>query len=105
MRVGPGHLVLGAFVVEAILAGGNGVGVKFSNQELDPLWGAGLRFALASFLPSPAVPPDPELSWTRGVRASSALYRAPVRNRGFGARVALVVPPVPARGCPDLVCE
>jgi drug/metabolite transporter (DMT)-like permease len=44
------RLVLTALVVEAVLAGGNGVGVRFSNRELDPLWGAGLRFALAAAL-------------------------------------------------------
>ena len=37
-----------AFVVCAVLAGGNAVGVRFSNRELDPLWGAGLRFSLAA---------------------------------------------------------
>jgi drug/metabolite transporter (DMT)-like permease len=37
-----------AFVLGAILAGGNGVAIRFSNRELDPLWGAGLRFWLAS---------------------------------------------------------
>jgi drug/metabolite transporter (DMT)-like permease len=39
-----------AFVLGAILAGGNGVAIRFSNRELDPLWGAGLRFWLASAL-------------------------------------------------------
>jgi drug/metabolite transporter (DMT)-like permease len=36
--------------VEAVLAGGNGVAIRFSNRELAPLWGAGLRFALAAVL-------------------------------------------------------
>jgi drug/metabolite transporter (DMT)-like permease len=39
---------LAAFLASAVLAGGNGVGVRYSNRELDPLWGAGLRFALAA---------------------------------------------------------
>jgi drug/metabolite transporter (DMT)-like permease len=43
-------LVLAAFVAESVLAGGNAVGVRFSNRELDPLWGAGLRFVLAALL-------------------------------------------------------
>lgn len=43
-------IVLWAFAVEALLAGGNGVAVRFSNRELDPLWGAGLRFTLAALL-------------------------------------------------------
>jgi drug/metabolite transporter (DMT)-like permease len=42
------RMVLGAFLANALLAGGNGVGIRFSNRELDPLWGAGLRFALAA---------------------------------------------------------
>jgi drug/metabolite transporter (DMT)-like permease len=45
---GDERVTLAAFVASAVLAGGNGVGVRFSNRELDPLWGAGLRFALAA---------------------------------------------------------
>jgi drug/metabolite transporter (DMT)-like permease len=41
-------LVLGAFFAGSVLAGGNAVAVRYSNRELDPLWGAGLRFALAA---------------------------------------------------------
>jgi drug/metabolite transporter (DMT)-like permease len=41
---------LTAFVVGSVLAGGNAVGVRVSNRELDPLWGAGLRFFLAAAL-------------------------------------------------------
>jgi drug/metabolite transporter (DMT)-like permease len=43
-------VALTAFVTYAVLAGGNAVGVRFSNRELAPLWGAGLRFALAAAL-------------------------------------------------------
>jgi drug/metabolite transporter (DMT)-like permease len=39
-----------ALLAAAALAGGNGVGIRFSNRELYPLWGAGLRFALAAAL-------------------------------------------------------
>lgn len=42
--------MLAAFLSGALLAGGNAVGIRFSNRELDPLWGAGLRFALAAVL-------------------------------------------------------
>jgi drug/metabolite transporter (DMT)-like permease len=31
-----------------VFVGGNAVGIRFSNRELDPLWGAGLRFGLAA---------------------------------------------------------
>lgn len=41
---------MSAFVLGAVLAGGNAVAIRFSNRELDPLWGASLRFALASVL-------------------------------------------------------
>jgi drug/metabolite transporter (DMT)-like permease len=39
-----------AFVSGSVLAGGNGVAIRFSNRELDWLWGAGLRFILAALL-------------------------------------------------------
>ena len=41
---------LGALLACALLAGGNGVGVRFSNRELAPLWGGFLRFALAGLV-------------------------------------------------------
>ena len=41
------RVALAAFVIGSMLAGGNAVGVRFSNRELAPLWGAGLRFAVA----------------------------------------------------------
>lgn len=45
-----GRLVVFAFLVEAVLAGGNSVAIRFSNRELGPLWGAGLRFLTAALL-------------------------------------------------------
>ena len=42
------RVALMAFVAYSLLAGGNAVGVRFSNLELDPLWGATLRFGLAA---------------------------------------------------------
>jgi drug/metabolite transporter (DMT)-like permease len=44
------RLVTLAFAAEILLAGANGVAIRFSNRELAPLWGAGLRFALAAVL-------------------------------------------------------
>lgn len=41
---------LAAFAGGTFLAGANAVAVRFSNRELDPLWGASLRFALAAAL-------------------------------------------------------
>lgn len=40
--------VAAAFVASAVLAGGNAVAIRFSNRELEPLWGAGLRFLVAA---------------------------------------------------------
>jgi drug/metabolite transporter (DMT)-like permease len=44
------RMVLAAFFTNAVLAGGNAVGIRFTNRELAPLWGAGLRFSLAAAL-------------------------------------------------------
>lgn len=50
MDKGSDRVALGAFVAYSVLAGGNAVGVRFSNQELDPIWGAAFRFTLAALL-------------------------------------------------------
>lgn len=50
MRLHDERVALAAFIVGSLLAGGNAVGIRFSNRELPPLWGAGLRFALAAAL-------------------------------------------------------
>jgi drug/metabolite transporter (DMT)-like permease len=44
------RVALISFVTGAVLAGGNAVAVRFSNRELEPLWGAGLRFALSAMI-------------------------------------------------------
>jgi drug/metabolite transporter (DMT)-like permease len=44
----PNRLALGAFSGAVAIGGTNFVAIRFSNRELDPLWGAGLRFALAA---------------------------------------------------------
>lgn len=45
---GPDRLALGAFLGAVVIGGSNFVAVRYSNRELDPLWGACLRFALAA---------------------------------------------------------
>jgi drug/metabolite transporter (DMT)-like permease len=50
MQMSGERTALAAFLVASVLAGGNAIGVRFSNRELEPLWGAGLRFALAAML-------------------------------------------------------
>jgi drug/metabolite transporter (DMT)-like permease len=44
------RVTLAAFIATSVLAGGNGVGIRFSNRELDPLWGAALRFSAAALV-------------------------------------------------------
>lgn len=39
---------LAAFLTAVVLGGVNFVGVRYSNEELDPIWGAALRFGLAA---------------------------------------------------------
>lgn len=50
MPVQPGRLVTGVFALVVLVGGGNFVAVRFSNRELAPFWGAGLRFLLAAAL-------------------------------------------------------
>lgn len=46
----PGGLTLALFTVAVTLGGANFIGVRFSNRELEPFWGAGLRFSMAAVL-------------------------------------------------------
>lgn len=43
-------MTFSAFALAVTLGGANFVAVRFSNEELAPFWGAGLRFALAALL-------------------------------------------------------
>lgn len=63
-----------AFVLVSVLAGGNAVGIRFSNRALDPLWGAGLRFTAAALILL-AVMLVMRLPWPRGRNlGGAALY-------------------------------
>jgi drug/metabolite transporter (DMT)-like permease len=44
------RIALASLVASGVLAGGNAVCIRFSNRELAPYWGAGLRFVLAALL-------------------------------------------------------
>jgi len=46
----PEHLTLIAFIISTILGGNNAIAVRFSNVELPPFFGAGIRFAAASLV-------------------------------------------------------
>lgn len=44
----PSAPTLGVFAVTVVLGAGNFIGVGFSNRELDPFWGAAVRFGTAA---------------------------------------------------------
>jgi drug/metabolite transporter (DMT)-like permease len=48
VRVGGDRVAASAFAVCTYIAATNPVAVRYSNRELDPFWGASLRFSLAS---------------------------------------------------------
>jgi drug/metabolite transporter (DMT)-like permease len=80
------RVALAAFAANAVLAGGNAVGIRFTNRELAPLWGASLRFSLAAAL-LVAVMAVLRLELPRGRALAGALLYG-VFN--FGAGFALV---------------
>ena len=46
----PDRVTAAAFALAVLLAGANGLAIGFSNDELPPYWGAGLRFLLAGLV-------------------------------------------------------
>ncbi len=50
VRVPANRLAPVALVIGGTLAGANALGIRYTNRELDPFFGAGLRFALAAGL-------------------------------------------------------
>jgi len=54
-----------AFLAVVLIGGANFVAVRFSNQELDPFWGAGLRFGLAAVI-FVGIALALRLAWPRG---------------------------------------
>lgn len=50
IRITPAAATITAFLAIVLLGGGNGVAVRFSNQELAPFWGATLRFGIAAIV-------------------------------------------------------
>ena len=85
MQAGGERVALASFVVGSILAGGNAVGIRFSNRELAPLWGAGLRFSLAAALLI-AVMAALRLAFPRGRALAGAVVFGALN---FGAAFAL----------------
>jgi drug/metabolite transporter (DMT)-like permease len=69
-------VTLAAFSAAVLLGGANFVAVRFSNQELAPFWGAGLRFGLAAVL-FILISLFLRLRWPRGrLLALTAVYGA-----------------------------
>lgn len=48
--VSPGAFTVAAFVAAVLIGGANFLAVRFSNMELEPFWGAGLRFTGAALI-------------------------------------------------------
>ena len=86
MDAGAERMTLAAFLTCALFAGGNGVGIRFSNRELAPLWGAGLRFLLAAALLL-AVMAALRLALPRGRALTGALLYG---GLNFGVSYALI---------------
>lgn len=84
MQASEERLALAAFLVMSVFAGGNAVAIRFSNRELDPLWGAGLRFTLAAALLA-AVMAALRLAPPRGRALTGALLYGAI---GFGGAFA-----------------
>lgn len=66
------RIALCAFLGVSVLAGGNGVAIRFTLRELDPLWSAGLRFGLASVVLVVLMPVLGQ-HWPRGHQLRGAL--------------------------------
>jgi drug/metabolite transporter (DMT)-like permease len=78
------RVALTSFLAMSLLAGGSGVAIRFSNGELDPLWGAGLRFSLAAGLLL-AVMACLKLAVPRGrALLGAVLYGSLTFGAGFG---------------------
>jgi drug/metabolite transporter (DMT)-like permease len=85
MPAGGERWTVAAFVAGSVLAGGNAVGVRFSNRELAPLWGASLRFGIAAVLLLAAMAAL-RLARPRGLALRGALLYGALN---FGASFAL----------------
>ena len=82
----PDGATLSAFVLAVWIGAANFVAVRVSNQELEPFWGAGMRFALAALL-FVLIALWLRLPWPRGrVLALTTLYGA----LGFALSYALM---------------
>src|SRR5262245_44616568 len=85
-RSGPDRLTLAAFAGGVVIGGANFVAVAFSNAELEPMYGAALRFTAAAVLFG-LLATVLRVPWPRRrALAGSMIYGA----LGFGAAYGLV---------------
>jgi len=71
---GPGAFTMAAFATAVTLGGANFLAVRFSNRELEPTWGAALRFSVAAVLFT-SIALALRLRWPRGRQlALTAVY-------------------------------
>lgn len=82
----PDTPTLVAFAMAVTLGGANFLGVRFSNFELPPLWGAGLRFSLAAVL-FVLIAMALRLAWPRGRQLGLAVVYGAL---GFAISYALL---------------
>jgi drug/metabolite transporter (DMT)-like permease len=100
------RIATASFIGTSALAGGNAVGIRFSNRELAPLWGAGVRFTIAALLLL-AVMAIMRLEWPRrralagsvvfgllnfGAAFGLAYYALLRIHAGFGQTLLALVP-------------
>lgn len=82
----PDRVTLAAWGAAIIIGGGNAVGVRFTVLELDPFWGATLRFLVASLIFAALV-----LFVRPAVRSRASLIGATLYGVvGFGAQFAFL---------------
>lgn len=103
----PSPFSLAAFGLAVLLGGSNFLAVRFSNRDLDPFWGAGLRFSLAAVI-FVLIALGLRLRWPRGRQLVSTavfgllnlavfyalMYWALVRVEAGTATVVLAVVPL-----------
>lgn len=83
---GPDAVTLTVFLAAVTLGGGNFIAVVFSNRELAPFWGAGLRFAVAGAL-FVAIALAQGLHWPRGRQLTNTVLYGLL---GFAVSYALM---------------
>lgn len=79
------RIALSAFLGVSLLAGANGLAIRFGLRELGPLWSAGVRFTLASVVLM-VLMVSLRMRWPRGHQLSGAVAFGAL---GLGATFAL----------------